>query len=161
MQTHEPTNGEILEALKEYSGTTNVRIDQTNVRIDQILEAISDFATHIESVMATKVDLERFATKKDLERFATKVDLERCATKADLDRFATKADIQRIVTKEYLDDKLADLRGDLILLARKQNRKFESFVEDLAQDGKISHTMADRILSMQPFPKLTPELLKQ
>ena len=58
-----------------------------------------------------------------------------------------------MVTKDYLDDKLSDLKGDLIVIARKQNRKFESLVEELASKGQLTRSVADRLLAMEPFPQ--------
>lgn len=59
----------------------------------------------------------------------------------------------QMVTKSYLDDKLADLRADLVLLARKGNRKFEVLVEELVVRGSLKPDMARRILMLEPFPQ--------
>lgn len=37
-----------------------------------------------------------------------------------------------MVTKDYLDDKLADLKGDLVVLTRKEDTKLKTLVNILA-----------------------------
>jgi len=59
-----------------------------------------------------------------------------------------------MVTKEYLDDKLADLRGDLVVLTRKEDIKVRALVEVMAQKQLLSREEANKILSMEPFPQL-------
>lgn len=56
-----------------------------------------------------------------------------------------------MVTKEYLDDKLTDIRGDLVLLARKGNKKLETVIEELVTSRVLKRAVADRILAMEPF----------
>jgi hypothetical protein len=59
-----------------------------------------------------------------------------------------------MVTKDYLDDKLADLRGDLVVLLRKEDTKFKTLLEILLGKKIISQPEAERILKMEPFPQL-------
>lgn len=58
-----------------------------------------------------------------------------------------------MVTNDYLDDKLADFRSDLIIMARKGNKKLEAFVEELVAQKSLSCAAATRILSLEPFPQ--------
>lgn len=58
-----------------------------------------------------------------------------------------------IVTKSYLDDKLADLRGDLVVLARKGNVKLQELVEELERRHVLDRETAHRILMLEPFPQ--------
>ena len=64
----------------------------------------------------------------------------------------------RMVTKEYfkeyLDDKSADLRGDLVVLTRKEDVKVRALVEIMAQKKLLSKEEVNKILSMEPFPQL-------
>jgi hypothetical protein len=57
----------------------------------------------------------------------------------------------RVVTKSYLDDKLADLRADLVVLTRKANTKLSVFVEEMVAAGSLKRAAADQILAMEPF----------
>ncbi|MCI0479806.1 hypothetical protein L0Y59_04645, partial [Candidatus Uhrbacteria bacterium] len=49
----------------------------------------------------------------------------------------------QMVTKDYLDDKLADLRGDMVALTRKLNVKLSDLVEHLVDEGSIKRNTAD------------------
>lgn len=57
----------------------------------------------------------------------------------------------KMVTKEYLDDRLSDLRSDLIVLTRKGNTKLSVLVEELVVSKSLSRKVANRILAMEPF----------
>lgn len=59
----------------------------------------------------------------------------------------------QMVTKNYLDDKLADLRADLIVMARKTNTKISLLIEGLVTDGSLRREIADQLLAMEPFAR--------
>ena len=59
-----------------------------------------------------------------------------------------------MVTKEYLDNKLGDLRGDLVILTRKEDRKLGVLVDELLERKVIDQDAARRIFSMEPFPRI-------
>jgi hypothetical protein len=59
-----------------------------------------------------------------------------------------------MVTKDYLDDKQAELRGDLISVIRKENSKFEILIDVLRKRDLITGEDEKSILSKEPFPKL-------
>ena len=59
-----------------------------------------------------------------------------------------------MVTKDYLDEKIADLRGDLVVLIRKEDKKFSALIDVLKYRQVISNDEATKILSMEPFPQL-------
>lgn len=67
-----------------------------------------------------------------------------------------KSDMAKVkatmVTKSYLDEKLSDLRGDLVALARKSNTKLSVVIEELVMSGTLKREIADRILALEPFP---------
>lgn len=58
-----------------------------------------------------------------------------------------------LVTKDYLDDKIADLRGDLVLLARKGNTKLSTLIDRLVEEKSLDPKVAHQILLMEPFPQ--------
>ena len=58
-----------------------------------------------------------------------------------------------MVTKEYLDDKLADLRGDIVLLVRKEDKKLGAVVQELVDQKITTQKTANKILAMEPFPQ--------
>ena len=63
-----------------------------------------------------------------------------------------------MVTKYYfndkLDEKLADLRGDLVVLVRKEDTKMRKLVEILKKRNFLNDAEFNEIMSMEPFPQL-------
>ena len=55
---------------------------------------------------------------------------------------------------DAMDDKLADLKGDLIILIRKMNKKLGSLVDTLKNKQIITRKKSGEILNMQPFPQI-------
>ncbi|MDD4900633.1 MAG: hypothetical protein PHS62_00770 [Patescibacteria group bacterium] len=60
-----------------------------------------------------------------------------------------------MVTKDYLDEKLADLRGDLVVLTRKEDNKVCKLIAVLKRRKVISEAEEKEILSMEPFAKMS------
>ena len=77
-----------------------------------------------------------------------------------INEFSTKVDekfakIEAVmVTKDYLDEKMADLRGDLVVLMRKEDTKVGKLVEVLKRRKVITEAEEKEILSMEPFAKM-------
>lgn len=108
-----------------------------------IIEAISDFSTH---------------TDKKFDQIETRLDhvetrLGRVETQLDHVETKLNSVSSQMVTKEYFDEKTADLRGDIQILIRKEDRKFGALVEELLKQKILSEEAAKRILSMEPFAK--------
>jgi hypothetical protein len=59
-----------------------------------------------------------------------------------------------MVTKDYLDEKLADLRGDLVVLIRKEDNKLKKLIDILCQHKLISSQEKKQILSLEPFAQI-------
>lgn len=57
----------------------------------------------------------------------------------------------KMVTKDYLDEKLADLRGDLVVLTRKEDKKLGKLIEILSNKQVISEQDKQELLAMEPF----------
>jgi hypothetical protein len=98
---------------------------------NEILEAINEFSTNVDEKF-NKID----------ERF-DKVEGEICKIRATM------------VTKDYLDDKMVDLRGDLVVLMRKEDTKVGKLIEVLKRHKIISEAETNEILSMEPFAKIS------
>ena len=116
---------------------------ENQVTTNEILEAINHFSERVD---------ERF------DRLEGRMD----KAEGRLDRVEGKFDkiegrLDRIeatmVTKDYLDEKLADLRGDLVVLTRKEDHKLTALVEILASKNVITPEESARIISMEPFGK--------
>jgi hypothetical protein len=48
---------------------------------------------------------------------------------------------------------LVCLRSDLIVMARKSNKKFEALIADMVFEKRMHPATAQRILAMEPFPQ--------
>ena len=98
-------------------------------------------------------NMEKDASKNEIlgaiNEFSSRVD-ER------LDKLEGKVDKieATMVTKDYLDEKMADLRGDLVVLMRKEDTKVVKLIEILKRRKVITEIEEKEILSMEPFAKL-------
>lgn len=117
-------------------------------RFDELLRTVKEGF----DATASKVELEVVRTdlagvKTDLA--TVKSDL--AAVKTDLAVVKTK-----MVTRDHLDDKLADLKGDLIVKLRKTNEKLDFIVALLRARAVLSDDDIKNIRSeFQIFPTLT------
>jgi hypothetical protein len=59
-----------------------------------------------------------------------------------------------MVDKDYLDLKLADLRGDIVVIIRNEDMKVMKLIDILADKNLISEEDKQKITSMGPFPRL-------
>ncbi len=102
--------------------------------IDDVLEAVNSGFTDME---------QRF---QKLEKKVDVIDnrLDKVETRL------TNVESQ-MVTKEYLDDKLADLRGDLVIMVRKEDTKLKKLVDILEQRQLISIDERQSIFALEPF----------
>lgn len=118
--------------------------EQNNkTQMDELLEMVSfikDHAASQESVDALSLKVESIETRLDRR----------------IDSLETKVDslASKMVTKEYLDDKMADLRGDLVVLTRKEDMKVRALIEVMEKKKLLSKEEVKKILSMEPFPQL-------
>jgi len=56
-----------------------------------------------------------------------------------------------MVTKDYLDEKLADMRGDIVILLRKEDRKLEALIEKLKKKHIITEKDIKELQKIQIF----------
>jgi predicted nuclease with TOPRIM domain len=56
-----------------------------------------------------------------------------------------------MVTKDYLDEKIADLRGDLVVMMRKEDTKLKTLVGVLHEKKVIDSGDVKKIYSLEPF----------
>lgn len=64
-----------------------------------------------------------------------------------------KGELAGMVTKDYLDDKLSDLRGDLTVLMRKEDRKVRRLIEMLRTKNVIGEPEVRELFALEPFPE--------
>ncbi|MFA4890969.1 MAG: hypothetical protein WC604_01260 [Candidatus Gracilibacteria bacterium] len=60
----------------------------------------------------------------------------------------------QMITKDYLDDKLEEHHGNMIILMRKGDTKLLRLVELLKEKNVLNDEEAKSLLTMEPFPKL-------
>ena len=103
---------------------------------DEILEAVHAFADYTEK--------EFNSLKNDNKEMKSDI----VEMKSDISTLRNQ-----MVTKDYLDEKLADQRGDLILLTRKEDKKVMALVDVLKQRKLIDDADVKKIMGMEPFPQ--------
>lgn len=59
-----------------------------------------------------------------------------------------------MVTKDYLDDKLADLRGDLVVLMRKEDRQLQELVQMLHLKNILTQEEMKHLFKLEPFQQI-------
>ncbi|MDD5032408.1 MAG: hypothetical protein PHR36_05240 [Patescibacteria group bacterium] len=117
---------------------------ENNVSKNEILEAINDFSSRVD---------ERFdKLEGKVDKLEGKVD----KLEGKVDGFEGRVGKieATMVTKDYLDEKMADLRGDLVVLMRKEDTKVSKLIEILKRRKVITEIEEKEILSMEPFAKL-------
>ena|SRR3989338_1433153 len=57
-----------------------------------------------------------------------------------------------MVTKSYLDDKLADLEGSVVVRQRKEDRKVNLLIDLLQQKSILAETDVQTLREIQVFP---------
>ncbi len=113
----------------------------------------------IETITKTKIEDLGQMVAKGFETTATKEELKKCATKEDLKQCATKEDLGKLKEKmatgfEKIDKRVAKLRGDLVIIVRKEDKKL-SFVINLLKEKKIfSPADLRAITQIRVFPKI-------
>jgi hypothetical protein len=101
---------------------------------NQVIEAIHD--------LSISVDKNFVETHEAIQVLAESVDRRFTVVHSDIRKIRTS-----MVTKDYLDDKLADLRGDLIILTRRPNNKVDTLVDVLHEKRVISDADVERVTS--------------
>jgi archaellum component FlaC len=118
--------------------------------IRDVLDAMQTFSSSVD---------ERFTgLEKDVAGLKTNVaGLKTDVAGLKTDVAGLKTDVATIkatmVTKEYLDDKLSDLRGDLVALVRKGDRKLAAVVDELVKRQVFDEDTARRIFELEPFAR--------
>lgn len=82
---------------------------------------------------------------------------ESMATKEDLDiqaeKFRKDLGLQEHRILDSMDDKLSDLKGDLVVLMRKEDKKVSELISVLRDKQVLTDEEADRLMAMNPFPQ--------
>lgn len=117
-------------------GTINNDILEIKKDIRDILDTVNAFANHTE---------EQFA---EIRQEIGGIKQEIGGIKQDITQIKAT-----MVTKAYLDDKLADMRGDLTIYDRKQDKKVDFLARTLESKKVLTAKEADAVVAMSPFPQ--------
>lgn len=105
--------------------------------LEAIIEAINIFANNVDG---------RF---ENMERRFEQIDKRFDGLELRITRVEAT-----MVTKSYLDDKLADLKGDMIGIIKKEDDKVNALTHAAWSNKAIKDSEAKRILSMNPLAKV-------
>lgn len=114
---------------------------------EKMLEDVLEIVSYIKDNAVTKEEFEERMSGLE-ERMGG---LE--GRMGNLETRMTKAEAL-MVTKDYLDEKLADLQGNLTVLMRKEDSKLRALIKILTEKNVLNDQERVRILSMEPFPEL-------
>lgn len=98
----------------------------------------------------TEMMHEQRATTNELMEFLQ----ENVATRYDIEDLRKDIRVTEHRIMDAMDDKLADLKGDLVVLMRQGNGKLSELLETLKKRGVISGDETDKILRMKPFAEI-------
>jgi len=115
------------------------------------LDGIYEMVSFIKNNAVTKTEFnERLKETHEMVSFIK----DNAVTKTEFNEL--KGRVGRIesnmVTKDYLDKKMADLRGDLVSLVRKEDNKVGAVVNLLNKKKVFEDEETDEIKRMEPFP---------
>ncbi len=90
-----------------------------------------------------------------VNNFANKVDKRFDKVEARLDSLDKRTGHleNQMVTKDYLDNKLADLRGDLVVAVRREDEKVDTLVGKLQEEDSLSELSAQEVLKIKPLAR--------
>ncbi len=155
----ELTLHDVMSAIHSIQATLG-RVETKLIEHDERFDTLTETVEFIKETAVTKDEFEERFAKTD-QRF-DKMDQRfiQMDTRFDkMDQRFNKMDQSmggletHVVTKDYLDDKLANLASDLLVVSRKSNKKLEMVVEELVSKHQLTRTVADRILAMEPFAR--------
>ncbi len=111
---------------------------------------IFEIVTFIKDNAVTKREFD------ELKQEVSKIKTDLTSVKTDLT--SVKTDLTSVkatmVTKDYLDEKLADLRGDLVVLTRNEDTKLKVLIKILKNKKIITNSDEKQLLTMEPFAEL-------
>ena len=121
-----------------------VTINNHDVSNQEILETINTYAQRMEKRLQN-IESNIGTLKSDVGTLKSDVG----TLKSDVGYLTSN-----MVTKDYLDEKLADLRGDFVVLTRKEDQKLKQLVEILRSKNVLDDSEVKKLFTMEPFPQL-------
>jgi len=144
---------DILQAINQFSSHMDNRFDDLEGRVGYLEQEFTDFKQEFggfkQEFGGFKQEFGGF--KQEFGGFKQEFGgfkQEFGGFKQEFNQFKTS-----VVTKDYLDEKLTDLRGDLIIMIRKEDNKLLQVVEKLEKKKIFSLQDSKNIMAMEPFAK--------
>jgi len=136
MESEIVSTNEIMGFLKDHMVTKEefngleVKVDNLEVRFDNLEVRFDNLEVRFDNLEVRFDNLEVKVDGLDRKLNETKLDL-----------------------LDAMDDKLADLKGHLIILMRKEDMKVNQLITLLHERDLISKTDFEKLLEFQPFPQ--------
>jgi predicted nuclease with TOPRIM domain len=166
MSPRNSTIGEVLEAVQ----VVQAQGRQTDLRLTAVVKAVETQGqqmTRLHETLSKRVDSQFTEALEAVHLLATQMEKRFSIFNGRFDSLEGRFDtlegrfdtlegrVERVesqmVTKTYLDDKLADLRGDLTLLTHKEDDKLIALVDLLYGKRLMTETERQHIMALQPF----------
>lgn len=141
------SNQDVLLAVQAIDHKLTDHIEESKRTHDDILSAVN--------TSFTDVAVELHEIRQDISGMKGEiVDIkDAMVTKEEF-----KQEMVKVVTKEYLDDKLSDLKGDLVGLIRKEDRKVDTVVNILHDHKVLTGQDLEQINQVGLFPKANTKM---
>ncbi|MFZ6015138.1 MAG: hypothetical protein ACOYUZ_02160 [Patescibacteria group bacterium] len=118
--------------------------------IRDILDTVNAFANHTEEQFS-EIRLEISGIKGEIGGIKGEIGSMKGEIK-DMGERLTRVEAN-MVTKAYLDDKLADMRGDLTAYDRQQDKKVDFLTRTLERKKVLTGKESETVVAMSPFPR--------
>ncbi|MBU1178240.1 hypothetical protein KJ903_03385 [Patescibacteria group bacterium] len=145
------TKGEFIKTRSELA-RTRAEISETNQKMDsEFIKTNQKMDSGFE-----KVDERLNKIDKGFENLATmiKAGFDNVVTKDQLkEELTVELNKHRLKTQDFIEDKIADLKGELVLLTRGVDNKLFCMVDKLGQKKILGKGDTDKLASMESFPR--------
>jgi len=139
MQNGEPTIKDVLEVMQTSFG----EIDHKLLKLDKIEKQGEYLHTRVDDM-----DVRMRSVEKGLVEVRTEMGEMRGEMGEMREQMVTKD-----YFKEVLDESLFDLKTELAIMVKKEDRKIATLVDELLKTSVLSPDAARRVLGMEPFPQ--------
>jgi predicted nucleic acid-binding Zn-ribbon protein len=158
---HSATIDDVLAAVNTFADETHQEFSNIKGEISGIKTKISGIDVEISGIKGeiSGIKCEITGIKGEISGIKTKIsgiDVEISGIKGEITGIKDEISeingkLVTVVTKSYLDEKLVDLSGDLVILTRKEDNKLKALVGVLKEKAVLTSRDVKKIYSMEPF----------
>ncbi len=69
------------------------------------------------------------------------------------EEFESRMNLQKLDLIDAMDDKIGALKGDLIIMLRKEDRKVTALIDILKVKEILTEDEASSVMALEPFPR--------